>query len=316
MRFHSRKSPDSQTPVNPLTEERGSLSLAGALLTGTVAVLGFGLVGLIAHWHRLARDQLEIDRCVSTTARELRTWASSAESDDRRMKALRLALAPSTLLPPVRASLQAALQAVYLHQEYILVRYRATQARWMIRRGCDGKSSDLPVPIRFLPVRRDPPDATGPQALTWNRASIFIQLSRKSRPPARSFPKAQTRRPLPMMKPPLLKNSSAPAHSASDPATGPFAGKRLTPFPPSRRQPGRCHESRAGQVFLEVCLWSALIACAACSLGWLSAHEHERYRTTVREFQNLRAGSEEGFSLSRPLPGWADSPRAEPAPEH
>jgi len=163
--------------------QQGAIQVPMVLITLVLVLGSLGVFGVLREWRKLVEIQLRLDRCVSKTALSLKTRLDSLEKSNLRMKVIRASLAASTVLPPAKPPLQAALTAEFLWQESQRALWVKTQMTWMAEQGCDFKR-DLPLPIPTLPWLRDPPDSIGPQPLRWpvgTEKRFYLQLSHSPR---------------------------------------------------------------------------------------------------------------------------------------
>ncbi len=157
------------------------IPLIFGLMVSTIT--GASLLGLHIHWRHLVELQLRLDRCVAKTALQMRDLNSAIEAANLRMTALRVSIAATSLAPSARVGLEAALRAEAFIQQSRLNRWRAKQAWWALKRGCDGFSDDLTL-LPSLPWVTEPPDLLGPRPLHWPETEehlFIIKLSRASR---------------------------------------------------------------------------------------------------------------------------------------
>lgn len=149
-----------------LRNRSGTLHLPLSLIFVMITTSSGSLVAMMHDWRRQAELQLMLDRCVGKAAAELRDRQRRIERGNTRIRALRVALIPASLKPPVRKGLEVALKAQVLEQEILLRSWNAKQLLWLARRGC-GIPGSIPTPLPSLAWVRDPPDALGPRALRW-----------------------------------------------------------------------------------------------------------------------------------------------------
>jgi hypothetical protein len=168
--------------VEASRDQRGVLHVPLALVLVASTVAALGCIGILRHWHHLAEIQLRLDACVGKAASELRSELRAIESDNHRMEALRISIAVASLEPHAREALKAALKAIFLHQEYLLIRWKTRQGRWILENGC--AQGDLPVPLPAMAWHRPLPDTLGPKPLSWQSGvpkSLAIRDSRSPR---------------------------------------------------------------------------------------------------------------------------------------
>lgn len=165
-------------------DEKGVVT-APLLILGTAFALAMlALLGLSLRWRYHVQTQRRLDGCVAETARHLREVQRSIESANRRLQIERAALATAlavnpTAAPPIRLTIQA--EAAI--QEARRMSWALTQAKWIARRGCDGKTDSF-FPLPRLAWRRPPPDALGPRPLEWEpsvKKQLRIRLWRHPR---------------------------------------------------------------------------------------------------------------------------------------
>lgn len=170
--------------MNPHTwSERGALTLPMTLMLSVVMVASVGLLSLMFRWRSLAAHQLRLDRCVGSVAIDLRDSLLTIQRINREITGLRASLAVATIAPPVRATLQATLEAEVVRQELERGRWGARRIKWLARRGCDGEG-DIPFLLPEQPWTRDPPDFLGPRPLRWTgdlQAVFRIELHHSPR---------------------------------------------------------------------------------------------------------------------------------------
>ncbi len=162
----------SRNPVSPSPRysETGSVSLG--LLSVVLVLTGAGISALGYGW--IARSkmalQLRLDRCVESRIRSVLRIQNQIEASNRRMTIERGA-AVAAAIPTGGASIRAvkiALTAEQIFQETLRAKWRAEQATWILRRGCDGRG-DLFFPLPALRWWRPPNDPLGPRPLRWEK---------------------------------------------------------------------------------------------------------------------------------------------------
>jgi len=146
--------------------EAGFLSIPmGMMLTilGTTTVI---LITLMQSWSHQTRLQLRLDRCVAQISHSLKEKVDSIESDNANMSRLRALIMPLMGAPAAAEALQAALKAVWIHQEFLLRSWDIGRIRWLANRGC-GQAGDFGRPLPALPWERPIEDPIGPKPLVW-----------------------------------------------------------------------------------------------------------------------------------------------------
>jgi hypothetical protein len=164
--------------------ERGSVTLPFLLLSVALGSAALGTLSIGLLWRSKVALQLRLDRCVEDAAKELTTVQSKIESSNERMRIERAA-AIAAAGPSFGQSLNAvkpALAAEAINQEALRIRWAVRQARWITKRGCDGKG-DLFLPLPNLRWERPPPDSIGPLPLTWKAEGkdLEIRIWKKNR---------------------------------------------------------------------------------------------------------------------------------------
>ena len=168
--------------VSPARGAEGSLQLLLALLLAGCAFGGFGLWGLMRHWSALTELQLKLDRCAGQAAQTLRDTQKAIETDNRRIEALRVAIAAASANPPLRSTLQVALLALARKQDLTLTRWKLAQLRWLASPGCGTRAVAIPLPT--LQWVRAPTDLIGPRPLRWlgmENPEFHLRLVRRPR---------------------------------------------------------------------------------------------------------------------------------------
>ena len=135
-----------------------------------------GLVTIEFHWRRVVSTQLRLDRCIAKTALELKASIERIEAMNSKIRALRLAIPPALLKPPVAKALQESLRALVFVQDVELRRWNGVRrTQWLLQRGC-GHRSDRATPLPEQPWTRPPPDPIGPRALIWTDARKLLSV--------------------------------------------------------------------------------------------------------------------------------------------
>lgn len=133
-----------------------------------IAAVSLALLGYAGRWRRICEVQLELDRCVARAAWEGARALNLIEGINVEIEALRAAIAAAmaSFQAPTVASLQATLAASVTAQEVLLRTWEANRFAWAARHGCGGWRNLAP-PMEKPAWFRLPPDAIGPQSLTW-----------------------------------------------------------------------------------------------------------------------------------------------------
>jgi hypothetical protein len=151
-----------------------------ALLILPISVLISAALGLVAiefHWRRVVATQLRLDRCIAKTALELKASIQRVDAMNSKIRALRLAIPPALIKPPVAKALQESLRALVFVQDAELRRWNGLRrTQWLLQRGC-GHRSDRAAPLPEQPWMRPPSDPIGPHALVWPESTRLLQLS-------------------------------------------------------------------------------------------------------------------------------------------
>lgn len=154
----------------------GSIALF-LLPTFILLSAALGLVTIEFRWRRVVSTQLRLDRCIAKTALELKASIERIEAMNSKIKALRLAIPPALLKPPVAKALQESLRALVFVQDAELRRWNgAKRAQWLLKRGC-GHRSDRAAPLPEQPWTRPPPDPIGPRGLVWSNARNPLRIA-------------------------------------------------------------------------------------------------------------------------------------------
>ncbi len=136
------------------------MALALLIITGS----GFGIWGVQRQWKKNVELQLALDRCVESEALALRSQLRSLASANVRIRAIRQALAASSIVPKAAAALRVALTAQVAMQEANRATLALRQAWARAPKRCGGAVYawiDAPMLVR------DPPDLLGPRPLRW-----------------------------------------------------------------------------------------------------------------------------------------------------
>jgi hypothetical protein len=135
-----------------------------------------GLVTIEFHWRRVVSTQLRLDRCIAKTALEFKASIERIDALNSKIRALRLAIPPAFLKPPVAKALQESLRALVFVQDAELRRWNGLRrTQWLLQRGC-GHRSDRVAPLPEQPWTRPPPDPIGPRALVWAHAGSPLRI--------------------------------------------------------------------------------------------------------------------------------------------
>jgi hypothetical protein len=141
-------------------DERGSVSLLGALLVFVLLGMGLGLNLLYSKFREQVRIQSELDFCVQQYATEISIFLRQIETTNFQMKVIRGMLIPAHLLPPAKKMLDALLTLEFFYQEKIRMQWQINRALWPIQKGCKAKGGKgLPYPE--FPYRRNRSDLIG-----------------------------------------------------------------------------------------------------------------------------------------------------------
>lgn len=164
-----------------IRDERGVLQIPLMIAMGIIAITGLMTWGILRLWRHHAETQLRLDQCVGHTALELKERLKSIDSSNLIIKGLReaIAAAQASLHPELIPPLQEALEGEVFEQEAVQAKWDFAQASWIARRGCDGKSGDLGIPLPSMQWMRPPPDLLGQRPLVWtgsHPADLRIQL--------------------------------------------------------------------------------------------------------------------------------------------
>ena len=152
--------------------ERGGIQIPLLLAVIVIAFGGLGLWGFLRKWRFLTETQLRLNQCVGKTALGFRDTLNSLKTTNLEIQALRKAIEASKMTPIAIPPLEAALAAVVVSQEGILLLWEMKRSQWLMAKGC-GKRGDFALPLPKLDLTRDPPDMTG--------LKLFIGLAKRRR---------------------------------------------------------------------------------------------------------------------------------------
>lgn len=166
-------------------KERGSITAPFLILAVLLSSAALASLGHSILWKSKVALQLRLDECVEKISLELQKTQNLIESSNQRMRIERAA-AIAAAIPSAGASLRAVKPILIIEQvlqEALRMKWRARQATWILRQGCDGKR-DLFLPLPNLKWWRPPDDPLGPQALQWKEmkeSGLDIRLWRSNR---------------------------------------------------------------------------------------------------------------------------------------
>lgn len=173
MRKRSRKG----GPARSILTERGGVSIPLALLLCAVLFASLGLWRVLHDWRMIRDRQLRLSYCIAEHTQKVAARLNRVRNLDRGIRATRAALAVA-VVPQVRASLMATLQALNIWVQAETTGWSVTAASWRIRRGCGDVPSALPLMYPPRPWTIEPPDSLGPRPLRWSEAhALEIQLA-------------------------------------------------------------------------------------------------------------------------------------------
>ncbi len=116
-------------------------------------------------WRNQLQTQYELDRCVAQKAMEIETLHERVEFIRITMQGLRLAVAPSVLLPPAYAAIQNSLRLLALSFNLLKAQWTLLSGTWNLG-SCKikGGAQYMPIPFQWT---MGPPDPLGPKAPHW-----------------------------------------------------------------------------------------------------------------------------------------------------
>ena len=118
----------------------------------------------------MTHHQLRLNRCVGQVALDFRDRLTKLESLNARIRFLRGSIRVARLVPhliPTIPALEFALFASAAEQDFLLLQWKVTQARWKLPGYC-GSLQDRSQPLPALEWTRDGLDDVGPQPLEWS----------------------------------------------------------------------------------------------------------------------------------------------------
>ncbi len=148
--------------------EVGSISIPLLIVTVILGSALFSSVGYALLWKSKVSLQLRIDTCVEKVSMELLQTQTLIDASNERMRLERLAAAAAAI-PTGGGSIEAVKPVLFaerIFQESLRYRWKAKQAEWILRRGCDSRG-DLFLPLPSLRWWRPPDDGIGPMPLEW-----------------------------------------------------------------------------------------------------------------------------------------------------
>lgn len=184
MRVAHGKGFSAETRPAPAGNEDGGVAIPLLLLSAVLGGAAISSLGYALLWRSKVALQLRLDRCVESAALELVAIQNAIEAGNLRMKAERAA-AQAAAVPTMGASIadvQPVLAAEVAAQEFQRTRWRIRQTKWIVARGCDGKT-DAAMPLPSLAWARPAADSVGPRPLEWERRDtrIVIRLWKTNR---------------------------------------------------------------------------------------------------------------------------------------
>lgn len=159
--------------------KRGSVTFALSLGSGVFGILLLGTWKLLDASKQQIELQLKLDHCAGTYARELRAVHNQTERSNDRISQIRAALAASSLLPPARAALQAALSVEVMLQQARLTAWKIQSIKLRTQPSCrPTRHSLVSAPIDPGWKRIDAADALGPRPMRYLGPPVLSVESR------------------------------------------------------------------------------------------------------------------------------------------
>lgn len=147
------------------------MSIPSILIIGIFLMSEALLLGINLKWRKTVQTQIRINDCVATHAHALKDSLETIEAHNRRINVLRKLAIATTLNPAALKSIKIWLNIESQMQNLQLLKWKWTQARWLIKRGCDSKD-DIPNPLPSQPWRAQPRDLIGPKPLLWTATGL------------------------------------------------------------------------------------------------------------------------------------------------